>query len=134
VLPSCVVVDLWQSVSEWRLLLSECFGVACRVLELDQRIKFKFLVKLDRSGSEIRGMLVQVYRDNAMKKTVVYKWVTRSSEGRGSVTDKERSATSRTEENIPKVCQVVHKNRQLTVRSRAQHSKQTLTEKQENLN
>jgi hypothetical protein len=22
-----VVVDLWQSLSEWRLLLSECFGV-----------------------------------------------------------------------------------------------------------
>jgi hypothetical protein len=26
---SCVVVDLWQSVSEWRLLLSECV-VLCR--------------------------------------------------------------------------------------------------------
>jgi len=48
-------------------------------------------------------MLVQVYGDNAMKKTAVYKLVKRFSEGRGSVTDEERSgrpATNRTEENI----------------------------------
>jgi hypothetical protein len=48
-------------------------------------------------------MLVQIYEDNAMKITAVYKWVTHFSEGRGSVTDEERSghpAMSRTEENI----------------------------------
>jgi hypothetical protein len=64
------------------------------------------LVKLGKSGSEIRKMLVQVYGDNAIKKTAVYKRVTRFSEGRESVTDEERSgrsATSRTEENIAKV-------------------------------
>jgi hypothetical protein len=27
---SCVVVDLWQSVFEWRLVLSECVLVCCR--------------------------------------------------------------------------------------------------------
>jgi hypothetical protein len=36
-------------------------------------------------------MLVQLYADNAMKKTAVYKWVTRSSEENESVTDNERS-------------------------------------------
>jgi hypothetical protein len=54
------------------------------------------LVRLGKSGSEIRGMLVQVYSDNAEKKTAVYKWVTCFSD------DKKRSgwpATSRTEEN-----------------------------------
>ena len=68
-------------------------------------------------------MLVQVYGDNAMKKTTVYKWVKRFSEGRESVTDKQRSgrsATSRTEENIVKICQIVHENRQLTGRSIAE--------------
>ena len=68
-------------------------------------------------------MLVQVYRDSAMKKTTVYKWVKHFSEGRESVTDKERSgwpATSRTEENIAKVCQIVRENRRLTVRSIAE--------------
>jgi len=46
---------------------------------------------------------VQVYGDNALKKTAVYKWVKHISEGRESVTDEERSgwpATRRTEENI----------------------------------
>ena len=53
---------------------------------------------------------MQVYRDNAMKKTAVYKWVKRFTEGRESVTDEERSgrlATSRTEEktaNFVKLC------------------------------
>ena len=64
-------------------------------------------------------MLVQVYGDSAMKKTAVYKWVRRFSEGRESVTDEERSgwpATSRTEENIVKVHQIVGENCRLTVR------------------
>jgi len=68
-------------------------------------------------------MLVQVYGDNAMKKTAVYKWVKRFSEGRESVTDEERSgrpATSRTEENIAKVRQIMRKNRRLAVRSIAE--------------
>ena len=65
-------------------------------------------------------MLVQVYGDSAMKKTAVYKWVKHFSEGRGSVTDEEslgRPATSRTEENIAKVRQIVPENCRLTVKS-----------------
>jgi len=52
-----------------------------------------------------------------MKKTAVYKWVKRFSEGRESVTDEERSGrptTSRTEENIATVCQIVRENRRLS--------------------
>ena len=58
-----------------------------------------------------------------MKKTAVYKWVKSFSEGRESVTDEERSgrpATSRTEENIAKVGQIVRENCRLTVRSIAE--------------
>jgi len=80
-------------------------------LELEQRTNIKFLVKLKKSGNEIREMLVHVYADNFMKKTTVYKWVKSFSEGRESVTDEERSgrpATSRTEENIAKIHQIVH--------------------------
>jgi len=54
-------------------------------------------------------MLVQVYGDNAMKKTAVYKWLKRFSEGRESVTEEEKSgrpATSRTEANIAEICQI----------------------------
>jgi len=49
--------------------------------------------------------------------------VKRFSEGRENVTDEERSgrlATSRTEENIAKIRQIVHENRRLTVRSIAE--------------
>jgi transposase len=60
---------------------------------------------------------VQVYGDNAMKKTAVYKWVTRFPEGRESVTDEEssgRPASSRTEENIAKVRQILLENCRLS--------------------
>jgi hypothetical protein len=40
----------------------------------------ELLVKLGKSGSEIREMLVQLYGDNAMKKRAAHKWVTRFSE------------------------------------------------------
>jgi len=66
---------------------------------------------------------VQVYGDNAVKKTAVHKWVKRFSEGRESVTDEEklgRPATGRTEQNIAKVRQIVRKNRRLAVRSIAE--------------
>ena len=49
--------------------------------------------------------------------------VKRFSEGRESVTDEERSgwpATSRTEENIAKVRQILRENHRLTVRSMAE--------------
>jgi predicted HTH transcriptional regulator len=55
-----------------------------------------------------------------MKKMAVYKWVTCFSEGRESVTDEERSGwptTSRTEENVAKVHQIVCQNHRLSVRS-----------------
>ena len=92
-------------------------------LELEQRTNIKFLVKFGKSGNEIREMLVQGYGDNAMKKTAVYKRVKRFSERRESVADEERSGrppTSRTEENIAKIRQIVRENRRL---SEAQQSK-----------
>jgi len=58
-----------------------------------------------------------------MKKIAVYKWAKRFSEGRKSVNDDERSgrpATSRTEENIAKVLQILRENRRL---SEAEQSK-----------
>ena len=81
-------------------------------------MNIKFLVKLGKSGNKIREMLVQVYGDNVMKKTAVYKRAKRFSEGRESDSDEERSgwpATSRTEGNIAKIRQIVRENRRLTV-------------------
>jgi hypothetical protein len=96
VVHNCVVVDLWQSPSEWYLLLSECVLV-CHRENIGTNITY--LVKLGKSGCQIGEMVVQVYWANAMKTTAVCKLVTRFPEGRGSVTDEESSgppATSRT--------------------------------------
>ena len=41
-------------------------------LELEHRTNIKFLVKLGKSGNEIREMSVQVYGDNVMRKIAVY--------------------------------------------------------------
>jgi ABC-type branched-subunit amino acid transport system ATPase component len=68
-------------------------------------------------------MLVQVYGDNAMKKTAVYRLVKCFSGGSECFTDEERSrrpATSRTEKKIAKVHQIVRENRRLTVMSIAE--------------
>jgi len=56
-----------------------------------------------RTRHRVLAVLVQVYWDNAMKKTAVCKWVKRFAEGTESVTDEERSGrpvTSRTEETL----------------------------------
>jgi len=60
-------------------------------LELEQRT-FNFL------------LLVQVYGDNAMKKTAVYKWVKPFTAGRESVTDEERSGLKKTLQKFIKLC------------------------------
>jgi len=52
-----------------------CAAARMSELKLEQQTNIKFLVKLGKSGNEIREMLVQVYGDNGMKKTAVYKWV-----------------------------------------------------------
>jgi predicted transposase YdaD len=72
-------------------------------------------------------VLVQVYRDNVMKKTEVYKWVTHFSQGRECVTDEDRSGwpgtgQNKTEENITKVRQIVRENCRLTVMSLAEQA------------
>jgi hypothetical protein len=101
----------------------------CRRPNSRAKNEHRFLVKLGKGGSEISEMLVQVYGDNAMNKTAVYKWVTRIYERREeSVTDEERSgrsATSRTEENFVKVRQIMRENRRMTVRSIAEQRTST---------
>jgi hypothetical protein len=92
-------------------------------LELEQQMNIKFLVELGKSGSKIRGMVLWVYGDNPMKKTAVYERGHVFSEGRRNVTDKGSSGlptTSRTEDNIAKVHQIVRENHQFTVRSIAE--------------
>ena len=106
-------------LSEWHLLLS-AYVFVCHCKKVGAWIRaanIKFFVILANIGNN-REILLQVYGDNAMKKTAVKKWVKRFSEG--SFTEEERSgqpATSRTEENVAKIHQTVLENCQMTVRS-----------------
>ena len=72
--------SLFLSGIYYCLRLFWCAAARILELELEQQTNIKFLVKLGKSGNEIREMSLQVYRDNAMKKTAIYKWVKRFSE------------------------------------------------------
>jgi len=52
-------------------------------LDLEQYANIKFFVELSRN--KIQEMLVKIYRDDAMKKIAVYKWIKRFSECRENV-------------------------------------------------
>jgi len=83
--------SLFLSGIYYSLRVFWCAAARTSELELEQRKNNKFLSKLGKRGNEIREMLVLVYGDNAMKKTAIYKWMKRSSEGRESVIEEERS-------------------------------------------
>ena len=64
----------------------------------DFEVRIKFLVKLDWKGTEIIQALQTVYKDDAPKKTCVYKWIERFRDGREAVEDdegRERPTTSK---------------------------------------
>jgi hypothetical protein len=48
------------------LSVFQCAVTRMSVLELEKCTDIKFLIKLGKIGSEIREMLVQVYRDNTV--------------------------------------------------------------------
>nr|CAH7740212.1 unnamed protein product [Callosobruchus chinensis] len=88
-------------------------------LKIEQRINLKFLVKLGKSPSECFQLLKEVFGDNCMSRTRVFEWHKRFSEGREEFEDDERTGrpvTSRIEENIKKVNEIVRKDRRLSLR------------------
>ena len=85
----------------------------------EQRINLKFLVKLGKTPSESLGMLQEVYGDETMSRSRVFEWHKRFKDGREDVEDDSRSgrpSTSRTDDNVERVKQVVRADRRMTVR------------------
>jgi len=91
-----------------------CAAARMSELELEQRTNVKFLVvSWCWCWCKFMGIILWIKQQFTSGWNVF-------SEGRGSVTDEERwgrPVTSRTEENITKVRQIVRENRRLTVRS-----------------
>jgi len=77
---------------------------------------------LEKSVTETFEMLKIAFREEAMGRTQTYEWWKRFKEGRTSVDDPRsgRPSTSRTDDNVAKVREVVRSNRRLTVREVAE--------------
>jgi hypothetical protein len=75
-------------------------------------------VKIGKSVTETFEMLKIAFREEAMGRTQTYEWWKRFKEGQTSIDDDLRSgrpSTSKTDDNVAKVHEVIHSNRRLTV-------------------
>ncbi|KAG5305654.1 SETMR methyltransferase, partial [Acromyrmex insinuator] len=99
------------------------FTVLKMELNLQQRVCIKFCVKNGFNGAKTLEMLGNCFGSDVLKKTTVYEWHERFRSGRESVEDNERSgrpSTSKTDENINKVREMLANNRKLIIRELAE--------------
>ncbi|XP_023714359.1 protein GVQW3-like, partial [Cryptotermes secundus] len=86
---------------------------------IEQRYAIKFCVGLGKSGTETLGMIRQVFKDESMSQTAVFKWHKLFKCGRECVEDEARGgrpSTSRTDDNVQRVRDVLNSDRRLSVR------------------
>lgn len=86
---------------------------------MDQRICIKFCVKNGIKCSKVLEMLRVAYGDCTLSQKNVYRWYKLFKEGRENVNDDARpgsSITSKTDENVEKVKEIVMENRRITIR------------------
>jgi len=84
-----------------------------------QHINMKFCFNLQKSAKETHKMLKLVYGDAELTMKMVYNWFERFRNGCELVKDKERSgcpSTSKTQENVERVSEMIRSNRRLTIR------------------
>jgi len=84
-----------------------------------QRINMKFCFKLQKSAKETHKLLKLVYGDAAVTMKTVYKRFKRFRNGCESAEDEERSgrpSTSKTQENVERISEIIQSNRRLTIR------------------
>jgi hypothetical protein len=64
-------------------------------------------------------MLKQAFRDESVSRIQTYEWYKRFKDGRNSIEDDPRSgrpSTSKDDQHVEKVCEVIRSDRRLTVR------------------
>jgi len=86
---------------------------------LEQRCAIKFCVKLNENATETYEKLRRAYGEHALSRTQVFRWHKAFLDGRESVEDEPRCGrpcTSKTDENVTKVRDLVRSDRRLTVR------------------
>jgi len=85
----------------------------------EQKCAIKFCVKLCETGIETFNKLKQAYGEHALSRSKLFKWYKAFSEGRESIKDEPRSgrpSTSKTDNNVEIVRDLVRSDRRLTVR------------------
>ena len=86
--------------------------------QFEQCVYIKFMCELGKSASETLSALRQVYGDTALKKSTVYDWFSQFKTGQETLEDDQRSgrpSTSRTEEMIGKVRQLIRCDQRMTI-------------------
>jgi transposase len=79
----------------------------------------KLCFKLKKSAKETHEMLKLIYGDAAVTMKTVYKWFERFRNGCESVESEERSgrsSTSKSQENIERVSEMIRSNRRMTIK------------------
>ncbi|KAL4083495.1 hypothetical protein QTP88_028811 [Uroleucon formosanum] len=90
--------------------------------QFEQCANIKFCFKLGKTVAETLECLKTVYGDEALKKTAVYDWFKRFKNGQESLEDEERSgrpSTSKNDETIEKVKNLVRSDRRLRIQDMA---------------
>ena len=86
---------------------------------LEQRCTIKFCVKLNEYATETYKKLRRAYGEHALSRTQIFRWHKGFLDGRENVEDEPRCGrpcTSKTDENVTKVWDLVRSDRPLTVR------------------
>jgi len=86
---------------------------------LEQHCATKFCVKLNENATETYEKSKRAYGEHVVSRTQVFRWHKAFLDGRESVEDEPRSGrpcTSKTDENVTKVRDLVRSDRHLTVR------------------
>ena len=89
----------------------------------EQRVCVQFCFKLGKSSSETFEILQQAFGDDVLSRTTCFEWFKRFKEGRTSVKNNERPgrpSTSKTNETVARVREIIQNNCRLTGREVAE--------------
>ncbi|XP_066261786.1 protein GVQW3-like [Euwallacea similis] len=88
-------------------------------INFKQRCAIRFCFRLGHSATETFAKLQKAYGDSVLSRAQVFRWFKAFSKGRGTIEDESRSgrpSSSRTDENVDRIRDLVRSDRRLTVR------------------
>ena len=106
-------------MSRWFAASVVVFDETVDNTRMEQQINLKFLVKLGKNPTECFKLLKEVYGKDVMSRPRVFEWHKHFKSGCEEVKNDPKSgrpSTTKTDENIKRVKQLVRSDRRLTVR------------------